>query len=227
MKKRIGWLAILLAVVSLAFNFFFYRQVAYFKKVEGKYKVAEVLDGDSFIIDLGQTVRLANLDAPELEFCYGKEAKENIERLILEKYVRIEKTGRGQFGRIMGMVYLNNQLVNEIVAKNGWAKYATGGPANEERALIRKAAKEAKEKSLGVWNPKCYQKENLENPDCLIKGNIGKSDGRKVYHFPGCAEYERTIVELDLGEEWFCTEEEVQKAGYQKSKHCYGKKYED
>ncbi|RLC34391.1 nuclease, partial [Candidatus Shapirobacteria bacterium] len=42
----------------------------------------------------------------------------------------------------------------------------------------------------------------------------------KVYHLPNCNEYKRTIVELHLGESWFCTEKEAQQAGYIKSKHC-------
>ena len=53
-----------------------------------------------------------------------------------------------------------------------------------------------------------------------IKGNIGKHDRFKYYHLPECAEYNRTIVELHLGEEWFCNESEAQKAGYTKSKNC-------
>lgn len=57
------------------------------------------------------------------------------------------------------------------------------------------------------------------NPDCSIKGNIGKSYLEKTYHLPGCSEYERTVVELDLGEEWFCAEKEATEAGYRKSEH--------
>ena len=203
-------------------NFYLYYRLGGFRETEGKYKVEKVLDGDSFVIGLNQSVRLANLDAPQLEFCYGKEAKENIEDLILEKYVRIEDAGRDHFGRIIGMVYLDDKLVNEIIVRNGWAKYQTGGTENKEiTELMKKSAKEAKEKGLGVWSRKCYQKENLENPECLIKGNIGKSDGTKIYHLPGCSEYDRTVVELDLGEQWFCNEKEAERAGYRKSEHCF------
>lgn len=226
MKQLTKVIWALAVVISVGLNFYFGRQLAGKKRVEGKFKVEKVLDGDSLVIDLDQTVRLANLDAPQLELCHGKEAKEGLEDLVLGEYVGIERIGRDKFGRIIGLVHLNGQFVNEIIVRRGWAKYAGGGSGNKERVeLIKKAAEEAKEEGLGVWNPKCYQKENLENPKCLIKGNIGKHDGTKTYHFPGCAEYERTVVELDLGEQWFCTEEEAQKAGYQKSKHCYGKKY--
>jgi hypothetical protein len=79
---------------------------------------------------------------------------------------------------------------------------------------------------LGVWSPRCYQMENPEKPECAIKGNIGKSDGKKIYHFPGCNEYARTVVELDQGEQWFCSEAEALRAGYVKSEHCNGKEYQ-
>jgi len=225
--KGIGKMAgVLIVMISVGLNFYFGKQLVDFKEIEGKHKVYKVLDGDSIVIELEQAVRLANLDAPEVGFCYGERAKENIEKLILGKYVRIERIGRDSFGRIIGMVYLNGQLINEIVVRNGWAKYTSGSSTNEERKeLIKKVGREAKEKELGVWSSECYQTENLENPDCSIKGNIGKSDRVKIYHFPGCNEYERTVVELNLGEQWFCTEKEAQEAGYKKSDHCHGKKY--
>lgn len=37
---------------------------------------------------------------------------------------------------------------------------------------------------------------------------------------PHCSEYNRTVIELHLGEEWFCSEKEASKAGYTKSKNC-------
>lgn len=77
-----------MVAISLLLNFYFYHRLESLEEVKGKYKVVKVLDGDSFIIGLDQTIRLANLDAPQLEFCYGKEAKENLEGLILQKYVK-------------------------------------------------------------------------------------------------------------------------------------------
>jgi|GEM_PF-543335 len=220
-----GRLVYFLAAALALLNLYFYHQLENYKGIQGKYRAVEVLDGDSLVIDLDQTVRLANFNAPELGFCYGKEAKAELERLVLKRYVKIERTGRDQFGRILGMVYRGDELINEVMARKGWGKYEGGGvgdQANRERAeLIMESAQEAKDKSLGVWSLHCYQKENLENPNCVIKGNIGKSREEKTYHLPGCSEYERTVVERDLGEQWFCTEEEAIKAGYRKSEHCF------
>lgn len=55
-------------------------------------------------------------------------------------------------------------------------------------------------------------KDTARCADPKIKGNIN-SKGEKIYHVPGGAYYDRTIPE-----EWFCTEEEAQQAGYRPSK---------
>jgi hypothetical protein len=49
-----------------------------------------------------------------------------------------------------------------------------------------------------------------------IKGNIS-DDGQKIYHVPGGAYYDRVDVELNKGEQLFCTEADAEAAGYTKS----------
>jgi len=55
--------------------------------------------------------------------------------------------------------------------------------------------------------------------ECVIKGNIGKSY-TKDYFLPGCPNGKRVKIDLRKGEEWFCAEEEVQEAGWQRSVSC-------
>lgn len=85
---------------------------------------------------------------------------------------------------------------------------------------MKNAGDKAREKSLGIFSPRCYQKTNSDNPKCVIKGNLNKDTGRKVYYYPGCAQYEFSVVEKDLGGNWFCTEKEAQKAGFVKVETC-------
>lgn len=54
-------------------------------------------------------------------------------------------------------------------------------------------------------------------PECLIKGNISQRTGEKIYHVPGSANYEQTVIDENSGERWFCTEEEAQEAGWRKA----------
>ena len=228
MKKLWQVILGLLLTASLGFNFYFLREKEAPFQDKETFRVEEVLDGDSFIIPLDQTIRLANIDAPSLEFCFGREAKEALEEMILGKNVRIEKVGKDSYNRLLALVYLDDQFVNEILLTNGWAKYVSGGSNNEKITdLLKEKDGEAKENKRGVWSEECYQKENPVDPACNIKGNLGKHEHgeKKTYHYPGCAEYERTVVEADLGERWFCSEEEAIKAGFTKSEHCF-KEYE-
>jgi len=51
---------------------------------------------------------------------------------------------------------------------------------------------------------------------CRIKGNINLQ-GERIYHVPGGAWYQKTHVNIERGDRWFCTEEEARRAGWRRS----------
>lgn len=52
---------------------------------------------------------------------------------------------------------------------------------------------------------------------CDIKGNVSFNTGERIYHVPGQAYYDETVINEDYGERWFCTEDEAIEAGWRKS----------
>lgn len=52
------------------------------------------------------------------------------------------------------------------------------------------------------------------NPNCVVKGNISISTGKKLYHVPGMEDYINTEIDMEKGERWFCSEAEAQQAGW-------------
>ncbi|KAA6490850.1 hypothetical protein DXT98_01435 [Agrobacterium sp. ICMP 7243] len=56
------------------------------------------------------------------------------------------------------------------------------------------------------------------DPRCNIKGNISFNSQQKIYHVPGQEYYSETIIRLENGERWFCSEDEARAAGWRKSK---------
>lgn len=52
-----------------------------------------------------------------------------------------------------------------------------------------------------------------------VKGNIN-SDGERIYHFPGCASYNRTEIDESKGERWFTSSAEAEAAGWRKAGNC-------
>lgn len=181
-------------------------------------RVIGVLDGDTITIEGKTRFRLRGIDAPEANLCGGKEAEEVLRRLIGSKRIRVEEEIIDKWGRPMGMVYVREKLINLEMVKSGWAKYHYDevSKSQEMKAINDKNKEEAK----GLFG-KCWQRENKARPKCNIKGNIDPSNQNvKRYYRPGCVQYNTTIVELDRGEEWFCSEEEAREAGYVKSERC-------
>lgn len=211
---------IIITILALG-NLFLYLKVKSFEKPN---TVIKITDGDTFILGDERAIRLLGVEAPEVDLCGGKEAKEFLEKLVLGKTVRLEETTLDRFQRIIGLVYVGRTLVNEEILRWGLARY--DGSKNTQRERIKKAFDKAKSENLGIFSLECYQKENPKDAKCDIKGNISRAHKTKIYHFPGCSEYERSTIELDLGEQWFCTEEEAESAGYTKAANCLNKSYQ-
>ncbi len=55
-----------------------------------------------------------------------------------------------------------------------------------------------------------------QKPGCDIKGNVN-SEHQRIYHKPGMRDYNKTKVQLDEGDRWFCTEAEAQAAGFRRA----------
>jgi hypothetical protein len=51
---------------------------------------------------------------------------------------------------------------------------------------------------------------------CAIKGNINRK-GERIYHMPGQQAYGVTRINPGKGERWFCSEAEVEAAGWRKA----------
>lgn len=211
----VKWLSLALLIPSLLFNFYFLS----LDKSDFSILVLEVLDGDTLLLEQDVRLRLRQLDAPELEFCAGEESQAFLEDLVKGERIVIKEKILDQRGRAMALVYLDGQLINQLVVEAGWGRYHHDQTSATD--ILKELGDKAKADRIGLYSPECYQTENLENPKCNIKGNIDPSNrNNKIYHLPGCVHYHTTIVEKDRGEEWFCTEGEARKAGYVKSGRC-------
>lgn len=52
---------------------------------------------------------------------------------------------------------------------------------------------------------------------CNIKGNISIGSGERIYHVPGQHYYDDTVIRLDYGERWFCSEADARAAGWRRA----------
>jgi len=181
--------------------------------------VMEVHDGDTFTLRGGERVRLLGINAPEIGNCGATESASLLKSLVLNKIVKITEEKRDNYGRRMGLVFARTVLANEVMIKAGWAK--PNYDANIQSEKLKAAYKYAKENKLGVNSDLCKKvNPTPPNKNCAIKGNIDKATGEHFYHLPSCRHYNQIVLDLDIGEGFFCSEKEAQEAGFKLAKDC-------
>jgi len=209
-KKVSIWLII---VISLFFNGYFVW------KNREQMRVTSVYDGDTFWIKSGDRIRLLGINAPELDKCLGKEAEQKLSDLLLNKVIDLREEKRDEYGRRMGLVYVNNRLINIELARQGLAKLNYDPNSRSEE--IKAAGHEAIQNKLGIFGPECKKTVSDDaNSNCKIKGNIDKGTGERLYHLPTCRHYKYVVLDLDTDEDYFCSEKEAQNAGFHLAPDC-------
>jgi micrococcal nuclease len=89
------------------------------------FKVVRVIDGDTFIIEGGERVRMIGIDAPELKDLYGVESKNQLKALIQNKHVKLIKgvvtANKDYFKRLLRYVYIDSTDINLKMIEHGFA----------------------------------------------------------------------------------------------------------
>ena len=127
--------------------------------VDPREKVVSVIDGDSFIIGNEQTIRLHSIDAPQVEHCFGKEAKEALKKKLSGKKVILKELKTDMYGRIRALVYVNGKLINEYMIKNGFA--TRNADSSSLKNVFSKSNDFARENKLGIFSEKNLQRKDV------------------------------------------------------------------
>jgi endonuclease YncB( thermonuclease family) len=182
------------------------------------YTVTRIIDGDTFETKEKQIIRIKDIDAPENGYCGYDTSKTYLEHLILGKNVYIKVTWLDRFRRQTGYVYLSDGTnLSEKIVRDGQAILVQ---TSKSDAALLAAGNEARTKKRGLYGQPCTQETNPEHPSCTIKGNRRYNTNEKIYHYPGCPQYNNVIMQRYEGDEWFCTTAAAQKAGYVKATDC-------
>jgi len=179
--------------------------------------VIKVTDGDTIKLSDGRTIRYIGVDTPEVEEndCFSKEAKEINEKLVLGKTVKIETDLNeiDQFGRTLAYVFVGNILVNQKLLEDGTGKFYMDNLNTKYTNTLVKASQEGYKSKKGIWSS-CADNSKT---GCVIKGNLDKND-KRYYHLPSFRHYPTVVVNLVKGDQWFCSEKEAQKAGFERAR---------
>lgn len=205
--------------------------------------IVKVTDGDTVKVKLPngteESVRLLLIDTPETVHPskpvqpFGPEASALAKELMpvgSKVTLEMDVSERDKYNRLLGYIWINGKMVNEILLEKGYARVAyVYAPNTRWVDYFRSIQDKARQQELGIWSIENYATDSGFNEDVTtpstpepstddsctnptIKGNISSS-GEKIYHMPGQQYYDRTNAE-----EMFCTEQEAQAAGYRKSK---------
>lgn len=116
-------------------------------------KVIRIKDGDTIVLldnDSTQlTVRLSEIDAPEIKQTHGLISKKFLIDLIADKKVKIQKNGKDPYGRTLCFIFTKEGLnINlEMVEKGmAWQYYAYS-----KSEILKNAQERAKKNKLGLW----------------------------------------------------------------------------
>jgi micrococcal nuclease len=118
----------------------------------------DIIDGDTFRLVTGDTVRLIGIDAPELSQPGGVLSREYLAHLICGKRVTLEKgyEDRDKYNRLLRFVYINDLCINEEMIRQGYAE-ARYLPENPIREYYVQLEIQAEVTRAGLWSDNVFQ----------------------------------------------------------------------
>lgn len=206
-------------------------------------QVVKVVDGDTIQVTIqgkSYKVRYIGIDTPETVKPnapvgpFGPEASAKNKELVAGKTVTLVKdvSEVDRYDRLLRYVIVDNQFINYVLVAEGYANASTYPPDVACSETFRQAAAAAQQSGVGLWDLQptavqtaqptptlaagsgsCPQGCTEQSVGCSIKGNIN-AKGQKIYHSPGTTSYEKTKIDPDKGERWFCTPEEAKANGW-------------
>ena len=128
------------------------------------YKVIRVYDGDTVLLSQpnkkSEKVRMIGIDAPEMykkdhmpAQPYSRKAKRYLSKQILNRQVQIDTYGRDRYGRILGVILLDDVDINLEMVSAGLAEVYRGKmEAGFDAAPYREAQDDARQSKRGMWS---------------------------------------------------------------------------
>ena len=120
--------------------------------------VRGVTDGDTFTLADGRRVRLAQVDAPETNECFGSQSTGSLRALVDGETVTLRRPSTGpehdRYGRTLAEVSVGGRSVNETLVHDGAAEWYEefAGEDAELAGRLRSAESGAKIARKGLWS---------------------------------------------------------------------------
>ncbi|RWR78979.1 protein nuclease CAN2 [Cinnamomum micranthum f. kanehirae] len=117
------------------------------KIVDAGYRVINSPNNDD-VLARKYRIRLRGIDAPESSMPFGKEAKEELTKLVQGKCLKVLIYCEDRYGRCVGDIYCNKIFVQEFMLKKGLAWHYT---AYDQRPELASWEQDARAARAGLW----------------------------------------------------------------------------
>ena len=159
-RRYVGWsvflIVLLLVIVRLWID---WHQPAVPDVIgEGVYQVGYVYDGDTLRLAGGAKVRLIGIDTPEQGDAPERWAAEatSFTREFLRGgrvWLRFDRERIDRYGRYLAYAYVDDQMLNEALLREGLARARTDFNYNERyKRIFRQAESVAQQAGRGIWS---------------------------------------------------------------------------
>jgi len=123
-------------------------------------RVARVIDGDTYVLDTGDRIRLSCVNTPEKRERIGPKVTAMARRLLLRKDVELRygPVARDGYGRLIADVRVDGESVAERLLREGMAHLFIIPPTRpEDYDRLVAAQREARRAGRGIWQEKHYR----------------------------------------------------------------------
>lgn len=206
----------------------------------GNYKVTRVVDGDTLKVMFNgkeESLRLIGVDTPESvhpdkskNTKEGKIASDFAKKRLAGKSIAIEfdVQERDKYGRLLGYVYHNGEMFNQVLLEKGYARLATFPPNTKYVDDFVKLEKKAIRDKAGFWkngfktnpqivSPKPKPKPKPSAPSVPKDGAYIGSINSDKYHKKGCRWEKKIKYANRIG---FKDKADARKQGYKPCGTC-------
>ncbi|UCD18021.1 MAG: thermonuclease family protein [Candidatus Zixiibacteriota bacterium] len=176
-----------------------------------RFRVVDIIDGDTVELTGGDRLRLLAIDCPEKGEQFHDSAALFLKRLVLGKTVEVSYSGRRRdgYGRLLGYVYLDTLMLNAVLVRNGLGHlYLFDDNWSDQRRIrqLLAAQNEAMRAGVGIWSI----------PHDREPGYFARK-GSWRFHRPGCVSIEKLGFDEVLK---FDSRNEAFKQGYSPCRNC-------
>jgi micrococcal nuclease len=208
---------------------------------QGEWRTVErVVDGDTFVLNGGERLRLIGVDTPEVHeseklrrdaersghdvgtiIALGKQASAFTKSLAppgTQVRLEFDQQPRDRYGRLLAFVWLpDGRMLNETIVCEGYGNAYTRYPFKQEYMdRFRACEHSAREQGRGLWAEDALAL-TVPAPSAAATGDVRGNQRSKIYHLPNCPNYNDVSPANSVV---FTTETAAQEAGYRKAKNC-------